>query len=128
MNDEISIAKIWKWGILGVLGITVLVAGSIWIATATSGARGHAGVVRKNNSSDNQISAQFEFNRVYGDIQRDVTNIKLATDPENKANDQKVCAADVATYNADAQDTTLKEWRPDKLPETIDVNQECGIK
>lgn len=128
MNDEINVAKVWKWGVLGVLALAVVIAGTIWIVTVTSGARGHAGVVRKNNSSDNQISAQFEFNRVYGDIQRDVTNIRLATDPENKANDQKVCAADVATYNADAQDTTLKEWRPSKLPESIDVNQECDIK
>lgn len=128
MDDEIGIAKIWKWGVLGTLALAVLIAGSIWIATVTSGARGHAGVVRKNNSSDNQISAQFEFNRVYGDIQRDVTNIKLATDPVSKAQDQKFCAADVATYNADAQDTTLKEWRPDKLPETIDVSQECDVK
>lgn len=69
MNDEINIAKVWKWGVIGTLTLVVLVVGSIWISTASSGARGHAGVIRKNNSSDNQISAQFEFNRVYTDFE-----------------------------------------------------------
>lgn len=128
MSEEISVAKMWRWGVLGVLGVIGTVAFVIWLATASSGVRGKAGVTRQNNDSQNQISAQHEFDRVYNDVQRDVFNVQHAVDAAHLADDQAICVQDVGTYNTDTVDTTLKDWRPDSLPAHIDPDKECAAK
>lgn len=128
MEDEINVATVWRWAVFGVVGVIAAVAFIIWLVTASSGVRGHAGVIRRNNDSNNQIAAQAEFERVWGDIQRDAGVIRLETDPDRRQTAQEVCLADVATYNLDAQSTTLKDWRPDNLPESVDADAECGTK
>lgn len=128
LDDEISSATVWKWIWITVGAIAVITVASIVISTATSGVRGKAGVTRKNNDSNNQIAAQAEFERVWGDIQRDVGSLKIVTDADHRQQLQEVCLADVSTYNLDAQSTTLKDWRPSNLPSFIDADTECGIK
>ena len=133
---EISPAKIGRgvgYAIAAVIVVVLISVGIWWVHVATSGVRGKAGVIEKNNGSNNQIEAQHTFVALYGDIQSYKTKIDNAeanakTHPGETFYDQvltgleSTCSDAVQQYNADAASTTMKEWRPSDLPSQINPN------
>lgn len=138
MDEDISSAKVWKWvGIIaGSIAVAVIAA---WgIALATSGIRGHGGVVRKNNDSNNQIEAQHTFDALFADVKSYKTKIGnaaalLKANPGDPFEAQVLagltsgCSDAVQQYNADANDTTMKEWRSSSLPASINPSDYCEV-
>ncbi len=119
--------------------LAAIIGGGLWaFGVFTSGTRGHGDVIKQNNSGSNQIAAQAEFNRLWGDIQADHANIAstaaaLHASPGDAwqqsvlTSQQQTCRTAVAQYNADTADTTLREWRPAADPATIDSDTECEL-
>jgi len=115
----------------------IVIGSGLWaFGVFTSGTRGHGDVIKQNNSGSNQIAAQAEFNRLWGDIQADHDNIQAAAatlkaSPSDAYQqsvltaEQQTCRTAVQQYNADTADTTLKEWRPADDPAHIDSATEC---
>lgn len=139
MRDEDkppSAVATWSWfgWTVSIIIGAIIVLGGIGAAywafdTGTSGIRGKADVTRQNNDGTNQIAAQDAFNKLNGDIQTDLLNIKndakaaVGGDDFQKSvvqADLAQCAKDVHDYNADANDTTMKDWRPSNLPASFD--------
>jgi hypothetical protein len=88
-------------------------------------------VHRKNQDANNRISAQATFEKLAGDIQAYPVKIaNAAADRVAHPDDtyyatvltglESACADATATYNADAQMTTMRDWRPANLPESYD--------
>ena len=139
MDDDISSATVWKWFWIFV-GFAVAVVVACWaLGVFTSGVRGKAGVIEKNNDSNNQIEAQHTFNALWGDIlsyKVKITDAEaiLAKTPGDSFETQVLtglkssCSDAVQQFNADANDTTMKEWRPSSLPKTINPNDYCEVK
>jgi hypothetical protein len=128
-----------KWFGLSIIGwiialiVAALVAVAIWgITVAISGIRGQGDAVIENNSADNWIAAQAEFEQNYAAIKADDSKITNAynqaqTDPNNTvlqttyAGLVSHCLTLVADYNADARSYLSEDWRAADLPEQIET-------
>jgi hypothetical protein len=110
----------------------LVIGGGLWaFGVFASGTKGAGDVHRKNQDANNRISAQATFEKLAGDIQAYPAKIANAAADRTAHSDdtyyatvltglESACADAVATYNADAQTTTMRDWRPANLPESYD--------
>jgi len=128
-----------KWFGLGIFGwliilvVAVLVAVAAWgFTVATSDIKGQGDGVIQNNSADNWIEAQAEFEQNFASIEADdikITNAyaQLQAEPDNtvfRTNYTGIvshCLSLVADYNADARSYLTEDWRAADLPERIET-------
>ena len=107
----------------GIWGLTVLV----------SGPKGQGDVHKQNQSAQNRIKAQAEFEGLYAGIiaadkKIDIHAAALKASPKdfvlqtNYTAAQSVCTTLVADYDAAARKTTFADWRAEDLPSRIDVS------
>jgi len=133
---NVRTGRAWTYGLTAAFVLFIALPISLWaFGVFASGPKGAGDVHRKNNGADNRISAQATFEKLAADIQAYPVKIaNAATDRTAHPDDtyyatvltglQSACADAVATYNADAQMTTMHDWRPSELPESYD-NQIC---
>jgi cytoskeletal protein RodZ len=117
--------------------IAFIIGALVWaLGVFSSGTKGRGDVIKQNNSSTNQIQAQAEFNKLWGDIQSyhaDITAsaAALAKNPGDAYQQsvltaqQQICRSAVQEYNADTVNTTMREWRPAADPAAVDPTLEC---
>jgi len=116
--------------VLGATLAAVVIAGLwIWIATATSGARGTAAVTRQHNSGSNQVTQNTRLLGDYATVQADLAQIKILAvsqaDQQDRINLQGLrlnCASDINAYNADAQNILAAGYLPPGQPIALDAS------
>lgn len=105
-----------------------------WLDAKLSAPAGAAQQQIQNNSGTNRTTAQDAFNQLHAAIAAD--QVKIARDRANLAAhgasstfdeqnlqlDQAKCDADVSDYNTDANDATMKDWRPSSYPASYDLS------
>ena len=122
-----NIGLFWACVLGGTLAIVLIATLWIWIATATSGPRGHADVTRQHNSGGNQVAQNTRLLGDYATVQADLDQIRtLAADQQtqqDRINLQGLrmnCASDVRAYNADAQNILATGLLPAGQPMALD--------
>lgn len=137
-HDRVRPGRLAAW-VFGVATAIVLIGVGAWVfRVVTAPAKGAGDVKIRNNSADNRIVAQAEFNKLWGDIQGYHDNIQ-ASAAALKANpadayqqsvltaQQQICRKAVQQYNADTLNVTMKDWRPAADPASVDSTQECEV-
>jgi flagellar basal body-associated protein FliL len=115
-------------GILIIAFIAGAVALVIWLLTASSAARGNAGVTRQHNSPQNQIAQNTKLLGDSATIVSDQQKIRVLTASQVTEQDridlaglEQNCQSDVAAYNADAQNILAAGLLPAGLPTAYPV-------
>jgi len=126
-EDVAHAAALSPIAILAVVFVIVLIAGAvalvIWLRTASSAARGNAGVTRQHNSTQNQIAQNTKLLGDSATIVSDQQKIRILKASQVTEQDridlaglEQNCQSDVATYNADAQNVLATGLLPTGLP------------
>lgn len=125
--------------VLAGIGATITWA----VSTGTAPVRGKAGAYQQKESANNRVFQQANFEKLNGDYQADLTQIKLAqatVDKATKANDvqlegeastdlvgvQSHCVQVATTYNAQANSYLAKDFLSADLPTTL--NQQACVQ
>lgn len=120
-------------GIVVAIILIGAIAIGLWaFGVFTSGAKGAGDTTRKNNDANNRIGAQATFEQLAADITAYGPKIaNAAADKAAHPDDpyyatvltglESACADAVTTYNADANKTTMRDWRPAELPDHYDT-------
>lgn len=136
-DGDVRPGRAWAYGCLIALLLFVVLPIGLWtFGVFSSGVRGAGDVIKQNNDANNRIQAQATFNRLWGDIQSYHDNIQAAaqalkaspTDGYQQSvltAEEQTCRSAVQNYNADAQNTTMRDWRPAEDPAQIDSTEEC---
>lgn len=123
-----------KWKVGGLIAAGILVVGGvsvgIYAATAsTSGVRGAVALHNQNNTAENRVAAEGQWNIAYKDVQRDISNLAAikqtykASDPQGFIiTAQESCNDAVNTYNQLDKNPLTKGWKPATLPLEYDAN------
>lgn len=107
-----DVAHGFALGVPVIVGIIVfvlaLIGGGIWLATATSKARGNAGVTQQHNGTQNQIAQNEKLTGDNNTVKADITQITyLAANVQTEQDRMDLnglvqnCDSDVAKYNGD---------------------------
>jgi hypothetical protein len=137
-TGDVRPARVWGYVVGAFIAICVISWGSWYFTVATSGVKGKGDVIKKNNDANNQIEAQHTFDALWGDITGYKTKIAnastaLKANPGDPVYEQTLtglenaCVDAVKTYNGDANDTTMKDWRPASLPAQIISADYCEV-
>lgn len=135
-HDNIRPGRLWAYIIASALAVILIALGAWGFKVLTAPAKGAGDVRIRNNTADNRIAAQNEFNKLWGDIQGYHDNIQAAakTLQANPGDayqqsvltaEQQTCRTAVQQYNADTLNMTMKDWRPSADPASVDSTQEC---
>ena len=115
--------------VIGVIG--TLIGGFFFVTTVLlAPAKGAGGVIIKNNSAENRIEKQEEFEKLFakvnfnkdlvaqykGTVESDPTDAKAK---QNLEGAKSACNASVAQYNAEARKVTSMDWKAADLPESL---------
>lgn len=118
-----AVGLVWACILGGTLTIALTAGLWIWIATATSGARGHAAVIRQHNSGSNQVQQNATLLGDNATVLSDAAKIKTlaanqatAQDRMDLSGQELNCQSDVTKYNADAASILAAGLLPDGLP------------
>ena len=123
----------WGWAqvIIGIF-IILVITGILWLGGVfTSGAKGEGEAYKQQQSADNRIKMQAEFNKRYQSILSQDKKIQIAADALAKDPDDQVkeinltglknnCVSSVGEYNALVDSYLAKEWKDEDLPDKID--------
>jgi hypothetical protein len=139
-GGDIRTGRAWSYGCLTAFLLFIVLPLALWaFGVFSSGVRGAANVVKQNNDANNRIQAQATFNKLWGDIQADQIDIDgsaatvkaaggASADPYDQSvltAEEQTCTSAAETYNADADNTTMKDWRPAGDPASVDPTEEC---
>lgn len=144
-QDHPSEARIWAglWGrvflfILAVLVIGGIVTAIVWgVSTGTAPIRGRSGAFQQQQSANNRVFQQANFEKLNADYQADLTTIKIdmnAIREAQKNNDIQMlgqsqvdlvgveahCAQIADSYNAQGHSYLAKDFMTADLPPTLD--------
>jgi hypothetical protein len=130
-----ALGLFWAAVVFVTLALAVIGGLAIWIATATSAARGNAAVTRQHNSGANQVA---QNTTLLGDSQAVIADQQkieqMASIPSGEMTQQdlmnlygaeQVCDTDVATYNAAVRNVLAQGLLPAGLPTAYSATTEC---
>lgn len=132
-NDDISG---WKIAGVGLAAAAVLTGAGIGIYALTAGTAGVRGAValhNNNETAENRVSAEAQWNAAWKDYCRDSANLTMVqkqyatSDPQGFIiSSQEAVNQDVQTYNTLASQPLTKDWLPSNLPSSITSNTPCN--
>lgn len=115
-----------------VIGILLVIIGGVFFTlnVLLAPAKGAGGVVIKNNSTENRIEKQEEFEKLYGKYQfnKDLVAQYTKTVANDATNNtakinldgaKSACSASVREYNAKSREITSADWKAVDLPQTL---------
>lgn len=115
-----------------VIGVLGLVVGGVFFTlnVLLAPAKGAGGVVIKNNSAENRIEQQEEFEDLYakyktnvGLVEQHKANVAAAPDSVQAKTIlegvKSACKASAEQYNAKSRKVTAMDWKAVDLPETL---------
>jgi len=121
-----------KWKVAGItVASLVLVTGvsvGIYAANAgTSGVRGAVALHNQNNTAENRVAAEGQWNIAYKDVTRDVANL-VSIRKQYGTNDpqefvitaETACTDAVTNYNELQSQPLTQGWKPASLPLSFD--------
>jgi hypothetical protein len=109
-NGRIRVGRIWLYFLLAVLSIAALVWGGLAYSAGTSGTKGTLQIQQQRGSAANRAQWSATFTGLYGQLQADQQNIRLAAtaaagphataqDATNLEGVQQACFDDVAQWD-----------------------------
>lgn len=114
------------------IGIILTIIGGVFFTmnVLLAPAKGAGGVIIKNNSAENRIEKQEEFEKLYATVETNKSLVaqhtkNVALDPTDKTAKQTLlgvqsaCVASVEKYNAEARKVTSMDWKAADLPESL---------
>lgn len=144
-QDHPSEARIWagvSGRVLVLIGSVLLLIGAVttivWaVSTGTAPVRGKAGAFQQQQSANNRVFQQANFEKLNADYQADLTTIKIdmrAISEAQKNNDIQMlgqsqvdlvgveahCAQIADSYNAQGHSYLAKDFMTADLPPTLD--------
>lgn len=114
---------------IGVLGL--IIGGFFFTANVLlAPAKGAGGVIIKNNSAENRIEKQEQFEKLMAKVDTNKALVaqhtkNVAANPTDKqaqmvlSGVQSACVASVEQYNAEARKVTSMDWKAADLPDSL---------
>ena len=115
-----------------VIGVVLAIIGGIFFTmnVLLAPAKGAGGVIIKNNSAENRIEKQEQFEKLMAKVETNKALVAqhtktVALDPTDKqatmvlSGVQSACVASVEQYNAEARKVTSMDWKAADLPDSL---------
>lgn len=115
-----------------VIGIVLAIIGGIFFTmnVLLAPAKGAGGVIIKNNSAENRIEKQEQFEKLFAKVETNKGLVaqhtkNVAANPTDKQAStvllgvQSACVASVEQYNAEARKVTSMDWKAADLPDSL---------
>ncbi len=115
-----------------VIGVVLAIIGGVFFTmnVLLAPAKGAGGVIIKNNSAENRIEKQEEFEKLFATVETNKSLVgqhtkNVAANPDDKTAKQTLlgvqsaCVASVEKYNAEARKVTSMDWKAADLPESL---------
>lgn len=115
-----------------VIGVIATLIGGFFFVTNVllAPAKGAGGVIIKNNSAENRIEKQEQFEKLFAKVETNKALVaqhtkNVAANPTDKqagmtlSGVQSACVASVEQYNAEARKVTSMDWKAADLPDSL---------